>query len=226
MVNPENAVNFINIATQVTATLLGFGIFAYFFWYENVGKQIEVEITQRLKGFRIFRRDGKFHKKIIMNKKPLFMRFKKITKIFGSHIIYNYFKDKWVKYQFTQANSKFYYRAFIVGLFFTIIMFGAGILIYNISILYRTSQFTNDQLTNDPLFSTVLNTIQENFEAFIAGFLIIFMIIVIETIGYEFKKKKIERKCMAITKAGKRCSRLVKNSDKYCYQHKKEVDKK
>lgn len=220
MVNPEYAVNFVSIATQVTATLLGFGIFSYFFWYENVGVKIKIEITQKLKGFRVFRRNGKFHKKIIMNKNPLFVKFKKFTKIFGTHIIYNFLEGKWIKYHYKKANSDFYYRAFVVILFFMIILFGAGIVTYNISFLNTTSQFSNEQLAVNMPFKNGLNTVQEYFQAFIGGFIMVLLIIVIETIGFEYKEKKQYTRCFGKCQNGNRCKRIVKLPEKYCYQHK------
>ena len=47
MVDPNNALNFINMTTQIVATLLGLLVIARVFWYENTGKLLKDDFGHR-----------------------------------------------------------------------------------------------------------------------------------------------------------------------------------
>ena len=53
MTNPDYAVAFFNVTTVVTATILGFVILSWIFWWENLGKNIKFELGKRIKYYSI-----------------------------------------------------------------------------------------------------------------------------------------------------------------------------
>ena len=67
MVEPEYAINFLTISTQVYATLIGFILIFWIFWYENVGKGLRLKLGKRIKMFTLLKVYNKFEKTVSKN---------------------------------------------------------------------------------------------------------------------------------------------------------------
>jgi len=62
MVDPDYVINFVNLSTQVHATLIGFIIIFWIFWYENIGKDLKMNLGKRIKMVTFWKGYNKFEK--------------------------------------------------------------------------------------------------------------------------------------------------------------------
>ena len=79
MTNPDYAISFLNTTSTVMATVFGFTIIFFVFWYENIGKHIELKLGKILKGYRLIKFYNKFEKTFFNNFLNGKIPFSKIT---------------------------------------------------------------------------------------------------------------------------------------------------
>lgn len=181
MVNPEYAINYINIVTEVIATIVGFLPIFFIFWYENIGK---FQPTY----YGIKRRE----KKIINTYKFLEKKYlKKFTdkekiKIFQAlkfDFIYLKIKEK-TKYKIIifEYRKLNYSQLFTVAFFLTFIILGLQALYYNITVLSALTNFSKEQLSTDQTYGDVLKIIENSYNQFIISVIIFIMVVILQSV--------------------------------------------
>ena len=193
MTDPDYAINFINITTQIIATILGFTIIFWVFWYENIGKNLKLELGKKLKGFRLIKFYNKFERDFLNNflkGKIPFTRiaYEDIFRIAGLALLYvkikNKTKDKMFKYTRKIIN---YHVVISLYLFMALIGVGVNTILENVRILFTITKFSEEQLTQDLTLPRIINKSFENFNVFILIFFIYIFVILAYTM-IEYKK--------------------------------------
>jgi len=200
MTNPDYAVAFFNVTTVVTATILGFVILSWIFWWENLGKNIKFELGKRIKYYSIkkfyidFERN--FFKSFERSKIPIPYSKKtygdilRITKI---GLLYVIFKRRIEKIDFkTEYKIINYEKMFFLMYILVLIFIGVYYIIRNISILYSITNFTREKLLENPTFQPILLDSYTFFIIFMSAFL--FFIITIILHSFNYKRTNIKKK--------------------------------
>ena len=191
MVNPDYAINFINTTTTVMATVFGFTIIFFVFWYENVGKNLKSKLGTKLKGFRLKKYYNKFEenffKKFLKGKiffsKLTFDRVFNITKL---DFLYVFIKEKTENKFFKYKYEKLNYRKLLIFIIFLILVtFSLGLIMDNIRLLLAITEFSEGQLIQDPTVSEVLSDIYTNFVTFMMLVFVFFLLITANSLEYE-----------------------------------------
>lgn len=198
MIEPQYVLNLLSITTQVTATILGFLIVFWIFWYENIGKKIDFVYGTRYIGKKYYVCFKKFENDFLNN----FLR----SNITLTHITYsqifsktkllvlylkikNWLKWKWVyRLKYKKYNYETIFTAF---LFFSVLMIGAiFVILFNVSYIVTFTKFTTEQLCEDQSLYLLVETVHQNFNLFMISFIFTLYLSFIQSI--QLLKRKSE----------------------------------
>jgi hypothetical protein len=199
MATPEYAMNFILITSEVTATLLGFLVVFWIFWYENIGKKLPVDFGKRKIGYRwlkfYMKFERKFFIKFLIAKIPFpFIKiryidvFKKIKLLNLYGLLKKKTKNRWFRIEYKKVN---YALIITISLFFVVILTGANFLHHTVAVQLATTNFTEEQLQNDTSLNIVLQRIFNDFEQFYTFFFITITLTIVQSVQILVKKMDI-----------------------------------
>ena len=195
MIEPEYVINFLNIITQVTATILGLTIIFWVFWYENIGKYLKLKLGIRLKGFKLIKYYNKFERTFLINflkGKILFTdkRYGDLVRVTRLGFLYvkikNKTKNKIFSYKYTKMN---YIIVALIYLFIVVVGIGSINILDNVEILHRITKFTREQLMDDPTVLPLIDRLSNNFTLFMVIYFIFVITIFLHSL-LKHKKKK------------------------------------
>ena len=197
MTTPDYAIEFFNITITVTATILGFSIVSWVFWWENLGKNIKFEIESKIT-YYYFKNGYKKLEEIFLRyflraNFPIFNKtYGEIFKFTKFDLLYRLIKQKTDEWVYITETKK----VNIVKLvFFMFILFLIAIGVYyiglNVFLIRITTKFTLEELTEDPTFQSIISNSFIMFLFFIGAFTIFISAIISHSFYY--KKSKLRK---------------------------------
>ena len=199
MATPEYAMDFIQITSEVTATLLGFLVIFWIFWYENIGKKLPVDFGRKKMGFRWLKFYMKFERnfflRLLIARIPIPFSKSRYIDIFKKFKILNIYrfikkrtKNKWIRIEYKKVN---YALIFTMTLFLIVIALGANFLDNTVRLQLATTNFTEEQLKNDTSLNIVLQRLFNDYEQFYSIFFITITITIVQSFQVLVKRKNI-----------------------------------
>ena len=207
MANPDYAVEFFNITTELTITILGFALILWVFWWENRGKHIKFEISRTVKYYHFknmieyienkfikMSNDIMFNKLINLEIPILKISLSKIITKEKIRYIYNSFKIKTRKLKFKSETVQINYaKLFFLMYILIIIITGLQYVWYNIFYVHRIIFFDKENLTTDPTLKNVMDKSISSFQFFIILFAIFLLVIILHSFNYKRIKLRKSR---------------------------------
>jgi hypothetical protein len=189
MVDPDYAVNFINITTEVIATIVGFLPIFFIFWYENIGKFLPTYYQTKRKEIKFTNFYEFLERKYLIkftNKEKI-----KIFQALKFDFIYLKLREKTINkniiYEYRRVN---YYSLFTIALFLTLILLGLQALYYNITVLFALPNFSKEQLSTDQTYGKVLQMIENSFNQLLISVIFFILIVTVQSVQRLSKRFK------------------------------------
>ena len=156
MAEPDFAFQYISILSEIIITLLGFVIIFWVFWYENIGKNLKLNLGKRMKGFTLLlyydKFENKFFKKFIEGK-LLFTdkTYGDILRITKLGLLYVKIKERTKNLKFVYTRKIInYHILFSFYLFLILLGFGVSAILRNVRLMYAMTKFSKEQLMKLP----------------------------------------------------------------------------
>lgn len=197
MTNPDYAIEFLNITTQATATLLGFTIISWIFWWENLGKNIKFEGESKITYHYFINGYRKIETTFLDY--FLFGHIPFTNRIYGSLIRYIKFdflyglikqKTQGITYK-SEIKKVNYFKLFLLYFIFVLILIGVYYIGINATVLKATTEYSMEELTIDPTFQPLIDESLSVFHFFIGAFAVFIITILLHSFFY--KKSKLRK---------------------------------
>ncbi len=199
MTNPEYAIEFIKQSTSLIATMLGFSIISWIFWWENFGKNSYVKnrkISHHKLGESYKKFEQKILNKILLIKMPIVnKRLAQITRHLKLDLLYKELKNKTEEITFkTDSSIQSTINTIMVIFILILILLSSRYLVMSSEFMILITDYSSQQLSSNPNFKTNIDIFFESFKLIIIIFTLYIVTIVFHTLKEENNKDKINEK--------------------------------
>jgi len=202
---PDFAFQYISILSELLITLLGFIIIFWVFWYENIGKELRLNLGKRMKGFKLLYYYMKFEKKFFrkfIHSKIFFSRktYGDILVITKLGWLYLFVREKTQNKTFKYTRKIINYNILLSFYFFlALVGIGIQIIMDNISFLNAFTRFSKEQISIDTSLPNIIDKVTQNFLIFLLAFFVYLVIIMFYSLSYYKIKREGIKKEQLIT---------------------------